>query len=103
MTYNTNLAFKALADPTRRLILERLTSRPMTVRQINDGLTMSQPAVSQHLDLLKKAGLVRVEPSGASNVYRVDPAGLAVIRTWLDQHWSEALLKYQALFDDKKD
>jgi DNA-binding transcriptional ArsR family regulator len=103
MSYDTNLAFKALADPTRRSIIERLAAKPMTVRQINDGLTISQPAVSQHLDQLKKAGLVRAEAQGASNVYSVDPAGLAVIRTWLDRHWSEALLNYEALFDDGKD
>lgn len=99
MSYD-NAVFKALGDPTRRSIVERLTARPMTVREITDGMTISQPAVSQHLDVLKKAGLVKAEGRGASNVYSIDPQGLSVIRAWLDRYWSRALDNYQRLFEE---
>lgn len=101
MTYD-NAVFKALSDPSRRTIVERLAVRPMSVREITDGMKISQPAVSQHLDVLKKAGLVRAEPRGASNVYSVDPQGLGVLRAWLDRHWSQALDNYAKLFEEKE-
>lgn len=94
--------FKSLGDPTRRSIVERLARRPMSVREITDGMTISQPAVSQHLDVLKKAGLVRVQGRGASNIYSVDPQGLGVIRAWLDRYWSHALDSYSRLFDKEE-
>ena len=98
-----NAVFKALSDPSRRAIVERLSSRPMSVREITDGMRISQPAVSQHLDVLKKAGLVRVRPEGARNVYSIDPKGLGVVRAWLDRHWSEALDNYAKLFEEGND
>jgi DNA-binding transcriptional ArsR family regulator len=100
MSYEADLAFRSLADPTRRLIVERLATRPMTVRQITDGMAISQPAVSQHLDRLKKAGFVKVEGRGASHVYSIDPGGPAVIRAWLDRYWSDALHNYQRIFEE---
>jgi DNA-binding transcriptional ArsR family regulator len=96
---NDNAVFKALADPSRRSIVERLSVRPMSVREITDGAAISQPAVSQHLDLLKKAGLVKVEGRGASNVYSIDQQGLGVVRAWLDRYWSQALDNYSRLFE----
>jgi DNA-binding transcriptional ArsR family regulator len=93
-------AFKALADPSRRRIVESLARRPMTVRQLTDGLPISQSAVSQHLNVLRQAELVAFEPRGASNVYRIDPRGLGAVRAWLDRHWTEALGNYASLFDD---
>jgi DNA-binding transcriptional ArsR family regulator len=93
-------AFKALADPSRRRIVESLARRPMTVRQLTDGLPISQSAVSQHLNVLRQAELVAFEPRGASNVYRIDPRGLGAVRAWLDRHWTEALGNYANLFDD---
>lgn len=99
MSYDNTAVFKALADPSRRSIVERLAARPLSVREITDGMTISQPAVSQHLDLLRKAGLVKVEGRGASNIYSIDPGGLGVIRAWLDRHWSQALENYQSLFE----
>jgi DNA-binding transcriptional ArsR family regulator len=101
MAYDNNTVFKALSDPSRRSIVERLSSRPMTVRQITDGMSISQPAVSQHLDRLRRAGLVRVEGRGASNVYSIDPKGLGVVRAWLDRYWSQALDNYARLFEPK--
>lgn len=98
MTYDDNRVFKALSDPSRRSIVERLSSRSMTVREITEGMTISQPAVSQHLDQLRKAGLVTVKGRGVSNVYSIDPNGLSVIRAWLDRYWSQALENYANLF-----
>jgi DNA-binding transcriptional ArsR family regulator len=73
----------------------------MTVREITDGMTISQPAVSQHLDQLRRSGLVLVEPRGASNVYSLDPHGLGVVRAWLDRYWTEALDNYAKLFETR--
>lgn len=101
MTNDSNAVFKALSDPSRRSIVERLSARPMTVREITDGMTISQPAVSQHLDQLRQAGLVTAEARGASNVYSLDPHGLGVVRAWLDRYWTEALDNYAKLFETK--
>lgn len=101
MAYDSNAVFKALSDPSRRSIVERLSSRSMTVREITDGMSISQPAVSQHLDQLRRSGLVTVEGRGASNVYSIDPQGLGVIRAWLDRYWSQALDNYARLFKPK--
>src|SRR5262245_32611081 len=92
MTY----AFAALADPTRRQIFERLASGPKPVGKLAQGLPISRPAVSQHLAALKAAGLVTDQAEGARRIYRIDPNGLAAIRTWLDQFWTQALDNYAA-------
>ncbi|CAN5524023.1 metalloregulator ArsR/SmtB family transcription factor [soil metagenome] len=80
-----------LGDPTRRAILERLGQGPAPVGEIAAGLTVSRPAVSQHLKLLKTAGLVTEIASGTRRIYRVDPRGLGAMRDWLDQFWADAL------------
>lgn len=92
--------FKVLSDPHRQRIVERLSTGPATVRQLTDALGISQPAVSHHLKLMREAELVRFEPSGASNVYSIDPAGLAAMRAWLDRHWTRALAAYQDSFPE---
>jgi DNA-binding transcriptional ArsR family regulator len=89
-------AFAALGDPTRRQVFERLARGPRSVGQIAKGLPVSRPAVSQHLKVLKEAGLVTDQADGTRRVYRVDPKGLGQIRTWLDQFWEVALLAFQA-------
>src|SRR5262245_60389440 len=89
MAYGTALA--ALADPTRRRVFERLRSGPKAVGAIARGLPVSRPAVSQHLKVLKEAGLVGVRPGGTRSVYYSDPDGLGALRKWLDQFWDEAL------------
>jgi DNA-binding transcriptional ArsR family regulator len=89
MTYVN--AFAALADPTRRQVFERLCRGPRSVSALAAGLPVSRPAVSQHLKVLKEAGLVADEPDGTRRVYRIDPKGLAAIRQWLDGIWDEAL------------
>jgi DNA-binding transcriptional ArsR family regulator len=93
---NTNLAFAALADPTRRTVFERLASGPRAVGDLAEGLPVSRPAVSQHLKVLKDAGLVVDRAEGARRVYQIDPYGLGQIRAWLDRHWEAALAAFQA-------
>lgn len=94
MTYQA--AFQALADPTRRQVFEELGRGPRSVGVIAAGMPVSRPAVSQHLGVLKKAGLVSLRAEGTRRVYYIDPKGLAAIRIWLDQFWDEALLTFQA-------
>jgi DNA-binding transcriptional ArsR family regulator len=89
-------ALAALADPTRRRVFERLRSGPRAVGEIAEGLPVSRPAVSQHLAVLKQAGLVTDEAEGVRRVYRIDPHGLGPIRAWLDQFWDEALEAFKA-------
>ena len=94
MAYVSALA--ALADPTRRQVFERLKSGPQAVGAIARGLPVSRPAVSQHLKILKEAGLVADRPEGTRRVYFIDPAGLGALRAWLDQFWDEALGNFRA-------
>ena len=84
-------ALEALADPTRRAVLERLRAGGRSVTEIAAQLPVSRPAVSQHLKVLKDAGLVRDEPRGAARIYRIHAPGLADLRSWLDGFWGEAL------------
>ena len=94
MAYTNALA--ALADPTRRRVFERLRAGPKPVGQIAKGLPVSRPAVSQHLKVLKEAGLVSDRAAGASRVYCIDPKGIAQLRRWLDQFWDDALIAFKA-------
>ena len=86
-----NAAFAAIADPTRRRVLERLSQRPMAVGEIAAGMPVSRPAVSQHLKVLKEAGLVSDRQDGQRRIYAIDPKGLGAMRAWLDQFWDTAL------------
>src|ERR1700716_101431 len=94
MTYETALA--ALADPTRRQVFERLKSGPQAVGAIARGMPVSRPAVSQHLRVLKEAGLVTDRPEGTRRVYHIDPQGLGALRAWLGPIWGQALAAFQA-------
>src|SRR5215468_10495839 len=94
MTYGT--ALTALADPTRRRVFERLKSGPQSVGAIARRMPVSRPAVSQHLKVLKEAGLVTDRPEGTRRVYYIDPNGLGALRAWLDQFWEHGLAAYQA-------
>jgi DNA-binding transcriptional ArsR family regulator len=95
-------ALAALADPTRRQIFERLRSGPRAVGEIAHGLPVSRPAVSQHLAVLKSAGLVRDEAQGTRRVYEIDPKGLGAIRAWLDQFWDASLASFKAEVEGRK-
>ena len=87
--------FRALGDPTRRAVYERLIAREETVSELTARLDVSQPAVSQHLKILKQAGLVADMSRGTQRIYRVDHDGLAGLQAWLDRLRNEALDAYQ--------
>jgi DNA-binding transcriptional ArsR family regulator len=89
-------ALSALADPTRRRVFERLKHGPVAVGEIARGMPVSRPAVSQHLKVLKEAGLVADRPEGTRRVYYIDQAGLGALRQWLDQFWDHALAAFAA-------
>lgn len=92
---NQSRTFAALADPTRRQVFERLASGPAAVGEIARRLPVSRPAVSQHLRVLKEAGLVTDRAEGTRRVYQIDPAGLGAMRAWLDQFWDKTLAAYK--------
>src|SRR5271169_6618970 len=94
-------SFAALGDPTRRAIFERVVARPSAVGDLARGLPVSRPAVSQHLKVLKEAGLVSETPEGTRRIYRLDPRGIAAMRAWLDTHWSLALDAFKEFADEQ--
>jgi DNA-binding transcriptional ArsR family regulator len=96
-------SFAALGDPTRRVIFERLAARPSAVGDLARGLPVSRPAVSQHLRVLKQAGLVSETPDGTRRIYRIDPRGIAAMRDWLDAHWAAALAAFKDFVDQRSD
>jgi DNA-binding transcriptional ArsR family regulator len=95
--------FAALADPTRRSVFERIAAQPSTVGAIAAELPVSRPAVSQHLKVLKDAGLVTDEARGASRIYRLDPQGLGPMRRWLDEQWERSLQNFKRLAEQEDD
>ena len=101
MTYQNSVhaGLSALGDPTRREIFERIAERPRAVGELALGLPVSRPAVSQHLQVLKKAGLVREVAEGTRRVYHIDPRGVGAMRQWLDDHWRGALTAFQKFAD----
>jgi DNA-binding transcriptional ArsR family regulator len=92
-----DLAFNALGDPTRRAIFEKLEKGPLSVVHIAEGLSVTRPAVSQHLKVLREAKLISMEKEGVRNIYRVDQDGLRTIREYLERFWDEALDNFKRL------
>jgi len=90
----------ALGDPTRRAIFERLADRPQAVSELAGDLPVSRPAVSQHLRVLKDAGLVVDRRAGKHRIYQVDPAGLGALRADLERFWSKALATYREVVEE---
>jgi len=86
----------ALGDPTRRAIFELLSAGPRAVGEIAEQLPVSRPAVSQHLRVLKDAGLVAERRNGTRRIYRLDPDGLAKVRDYFDRFWDAALAEFKA-------
>ena len=105
MTYSSSAldSFAALGDPTRREIFARVAARPASVGDLARGLPVSRPAVSQHLRVLKEAGLVRETPDGTRRIYHLDPRGIAAMRDWLDAHWAAALDAFKDFADQQPD
>jgi len=89
-------ALDALGDPTRRLVFKRLRGGNRSVTEIARGLDVSRPAVSQHLKVLKAAGLAVVRSEGTRRLYAVDTRGIEALRTWLDGFWDKALVAFKA-------
>lgn len=89
----------ALADPTRRAIIEKLATGGSSVSDIARSVPVSQPAISQHLKVLKEAGLVNDVPSGTRRIYAIDPDGLGPLRQWLDRFWGDQLAAFKAIAD----
>ena len=85
-----------LGDPTRRAIFELLARRPSSVQELADQLPISRPAVSQHLKVLKDAGLVTDRAAGTRRIYTVDQEGLGMLRAYLDQFWTRSLANFKA-------
>ena len=93
-------AIEALGDGTRRAVFERLRSGPQSVGAISRGLPVTRPAVSQHLRVLKEAGLVTDQPQGNRRLYRLAPDGLAALRAYLEGFWEEALMELKAAAEE---
>ena len=96
-------ALGALGDPTRRAIFEQLGERPSAVVDLAARLPVSRPAVSQHLKVLKDAGLVRDVQVGTRRVYSLDPAGIARLRDYLDRFWNTALHSFKARVEHQEE
>jgi len=95
MTSYQEKALQALGDPTRRQIFERLTQSPSPVGQLARELPISRPAVSQHLKVLKEAGLVFDRHAGTRRVYQVDPKAVEALREYFDSFWGQALASFR--------
>jgi DNA-binding transcriptional ArsR family regulator len=99
-TYQARAGWEALGDPSRLAIVQCLAERPRAVGELADELPISRPAVSQHLKVLKGAGLVTDRPEGTRRVYRLNPVGIAALRDQLDTFWNRALAGYQDVVED---
>jgi DNA-binding transcriptional ArsR family regulator len=92
----------ALGDPTRRAVFDRLRSGPRSVGELAEGLPVSRPAVSQHLRVLKEAGLVAERREGTKRIYELAPGGLVELRDYFEQFWSQALDAYKEAVERKE-
>jgi DNA-binding transcriptional ArsR family regulator len=98
---NASMALQALGDPTRREIFECLARRPLAVTDLANSLPVSRPAVSQHLRVLKDAGLVIMHRDGTRHVYQVNPKGVEMMRQYLDRMWDKALTSFKMFAEGK--
>ena len=96
-------ALTALGDPTRREIFEKLADGPLGVQQIADGMPVSRPAVSQHLKVLKEAGLVTDRAQGTRRLYSLDPTGIEALRAYFEAFWTQALAAYKEAVEKEDD
>ena len=101
MTYQKLDGFSALADPTRREIFERLAAAPSPVGELAKDLPVSRPAVSQHLKVLKEAGLVVDRRVGNRSIYQLNPAGLGAMHAYLEQFWNRALAAFKVAAEER--
>jgi DNA-binding transcriptional ArsR family regulator len=101
LTYRPD-GLTALGDPTRRAIFERLADRPRAVGELARELPVSRPAVSQHLKVLKEAGLVIDRRAGNRRIYRLDPDGIGAMRAYLDGFWNRSLAAFKAAAEQEE-
>lgn len=99
MTYHLKI-LQALADDTRRDLFEKIAAQPQTVADLARVVPVSQPAVSQHVKVLKEAGLVTDRAEGRRRIYAIDPNGLGPLRAWLDQFWDQQLAAFQRAVEE---
>src|SRR3954466_2091468 len=97
-----NEALSALGDPTRLAVFERLAAGPSAVGELAATLPVSRPAVSQHLKVLRDVGLVTDRAEGTRRIYEVDRAGLAVLRSYLDQLWAQSLEAFRVTVEEQE-
>jgi DNA-binding transcriptional ArsR family regulator len=96
-------AMDALGDPTRRAIFEQLRGGPRAVGELAENLPVSRPAVSQHLRVLREAGLVTERRQGTRRLYRLDPDGLEAVRAYFDQFWTQAFADFKAAAESREE
>ena len=101
MTYEEAEGWATLADPTRRLILTKLARGERSVSELTDALPVSQPAVSQHLKVLKSVGLVTDRAEGTKRIYRLNEAGVAALRDQLDTFWKRTMSGFEQLMEEE--
>lgn len=99
---NEDLVLDALGDASRRDLLQRLAVEPASVQQLADSVSISRPAVSQHLKVLREAGLVSSEPAGTRRIYTVAPEGIRMLRAYLDTLWRTAFADFGALAEQEQ-
>ena len=97
---NVTAAITALGDPTRQAIFERLSAGPLAVGELAGGMPVSRPAVSQHLKVLKDAGLVVDRRAGTRRLYQVDPQAVAEVRAYFDAYWDQSLAAFRAAAEE---
>ena len=102
MVANAQRSLAALADPTKRTIFERLADRPTAVGELARELPVTRPAVSQHLKVLKDAGLVSDRRAGNRRIYQLEPAGVRALRDYLDGFWNRALASFKAAAEQEE-
>jgi DNA-binding transcriptional ArsR family regulator len=104
MTNQSNAinALSVLGDPTRRAIFERLAAKPLPVGQLSEGLPVTRSAVSQHLKILKEAGLVKDISEGTRRIYQLDPRGIGEMREWLEGFWTNALNNFAQFVEQQE-
>lgn len=103
ITYQHATQLNALGDPTRRAILERLLQGPQPVGELARNFTVSRPAISQHLRILKHAHLVVDRPEGNRRLYELNPAGVDALRHYFDRFWNQALAAYKRVAETKEE
>jgi DNA-binding transcriptional ArsR family regulator len=100
MTYRASEQLDALGDPTRRAVFERLARGPLAVSDIAKSLPVSRPAVSQHLKVLKDAGLVSDYAEGTRRIYHLDPKGLAALKSYFERFWDSTLDAFRRVAEE---